>query len=226
MMAGTRAPLCALACAAALALGGCAPAPEKGAVLPAQPPRAERHVVVFLGDSLTAGLGVDPTDAYPALIGAYWKEKGIPYVARNAGVSGDKSADVLKRLNAAMGVPAELAVLAIGSNDAFGRVPVEAITANLRTIIARVRKTGSRIVLSPMYFSSQYLGGDTEYTSRFNAMYAEVGKREGVRVLPPLLRSLWSRDELWLPDNMHPTVGGHAQIARDLLRDLNPDWSY
>jgi acyl-CoA thioesterase I len=222
---GSKTALSALCCLAALALAGCAPS-KNGALLPAHPPRAQRRAIVFLGDSLTAGHGVHPSEAYPALMDKFWKKKGIPYEARNAGVSGDTSADVLRRLDGVMRAPAELAVLAIGANDAFGRVPVDAIEANIRRIVTKVRKTGSRIVLSAMYFSPQYLGGDVAYTAKFNALYADVGKKEGVRVLPPLLRSLWSRDDLWLPDNMHPTPDGHALIARDLLHDLNPDWQY
>jgi acyl-CoA thioesterase I len=211
------------ACLAALFLGGCR-VPESAVVLPATPPRPQRLTVMFLGDSLTAGFGVDQAEAFPALIDNYWKTHGLPYVARNGGVSGDRTAEVLRRIDSFMSPSVELAVLAIGANDAFGRVPVETIKSNMSGIIARIRKAGARVVLSSMSFAPQYLGGDTDYTSRFNALYEDVGRKERVRVLPPLLRSLWSRDDLWLPDNLHPTPEGHTLIARDLLRDLNPDW--
>jgi acyl-CoA thioesterase I len=193
-------------------------------LLPAQPPRPDRTTVVFLGDSLTAGHGVGAERAFPAVMQQYWGRRGVPWTAVNEGISGDTTADVLRRLGASRAPMAELTVLEIGANDAFQHAPVDTIAANVRQIIRTVRAGGSRVVLSTMAFSPGMLGGDADYTRRFNALYADVGRTEKVPVLPPLLRSLFERSDIWLPDGLHPTEEGHALIARDLLGDLNPDW--
>lgn len=208
--------------AAALFMGGCVK--SSGPILADRPPRPERLTVVFLGDSLTAGEGIGKEKAFPALMQRYWAEKGIPYAAVNEGISGDTTADVLARFDSSLAPAAELTILEIGANDAFQRIPVETIESNMKLIIQKIRRGGSGVALSSMVFSSQMLGGDEDYTRRFNALYAEVARVEKVPVLPPLLRSLFTRSDLWLPDGLHPTEEGHALIAQDLLANLNPDW--
>jgi acyl-CoA thioesterase I len=212
--------LTAFSPAAAGAAGRAAAAP----LLPAQPPRPDRLTVVFLGNSLTAGHGVGAEKAFPALIQLSWTRAGLPWIAVNEGISGDTTADVLRRLGGSRAPGAELTILEIGANDAFQHVPVETIITNMREIIRRVRGGGSRVALCTMSFSPSFLGDDSDYTRRFNALYADLGRSEKVPVLPPLLRSLFTRPDLWLPDGIHPTEEGHALIARDLRADLNPDW--
>jgi acyl-CoA thioesterase-1 len=179
---------------------------------------------VFLGDSLTEGYGVGTEHAFPALIQEFWTRNGIPWIAINEGVSGDTTADVLKRLDASRAPRAELTALEIGANDAFQRVPIHTISANMRTIVQKVRRGGSRVVLSSMMFGNGMLGGDGDYTNSFNALYEQVGRAEKIPVLPQLLRSLFTRSDLWQSDGLHPTEEGHAPIARDLLADLNAAW--
>lgn len=203
-------------------IAGCSETPRP--VLPSHPPRPERTTVVFLGDSLTAGHGVDSASSFPAVIQAFWTAKGLPWKAVNEGVSGDTTADVLARLDASRAPAAELTILEIGANDAFQGVPTETIAANMKRIIERVRRGGSRVALCTMYFSNGFLNEDAAYTGRFNALYAEVGRSEKVDVLPVLLRSLFYSAALWQPDGVHPTAAGHAMVARDLLADLNPEW--
>jgi acyl-CoA thioesterase-1 len=193
-------------------------------VLPSSPPRPGRSDIVFLGDSLTAGYGVDERSAFPALIQAAWKRRGIPYTAVNEGLSGDTTADVIARMDASRGPRVELTVLEIGANDAFQAVPVRQVETNLSRIVRTLKDCGSRVVLSSMYFGEGFLPAGSEYTREFNAMYVHVGKAEDVPVLPPLLRSLYDRPSLWQNDGIHPTAEGHALIARDLLADLNPEW--
>ena len=194
-------------------------------VLAAKPPRPERTTVVFLGDSLTAGYGLAPTLSFPSIIQAWWQRAGIPYTAVNEGVSGDTTADVLARMGASRAPAAELTIIEIGANDAFHGVPVPAIKANLKDIIGQVRRGGSRVALCTMYFSDGFVSDDDEYTHAFNALYAEVGREEKVTVLPVLLRSLFRRADLWQADGVHPTAEGHALVARDLLADLNGEWT-
>ncbi len=193
-------------------------------VLPSSPPRPGRTDVVFLGDSLTAGHGLDASSAFPALIQAAWARRGVGYIAVNEGVSGDTTADVINRLDASRGPRAELTVLEIGANDAFRAVPVPQIEANLSRIIQTLKRGGSRVLLCGMYFGEGFLAAGNEYAREFNAMYARTGKAENVPVLPPLLRSLFDKPTLWQDDAIHPTAAGHALIARDLLADLNPEW--
>jgi len=196
----------------------------KNPILPATPPRPDRLTVVFLGDSLTAGYGVAAGQSFPSLIQAYWSRKGLPYRVVNEGISGDTTADVLDRLGSSRSPQAELTVLEIGANDAFGGVPVGTIASNIRLIIEQIRRGGSRVALCSMFFGDGFLPAGGGYAREFNALYSEVGRAENVPVLPPLLRSLFTRADLWQSDRLHPTAEGHALIARDLLTDLNPEW--
>jgi acyl-CoA thioesterase-1 len=195
-----------------------------GPLLPETPPRAGRASVVFLGDSLTAGYGVGADASFPAVIQAWWTSHGIPYMAINEGVSGDTTAGVLARLAESRSGAAELTILEIGANDAFRGVPVATIASNMKLIIEQIRSSGSRVALASMYFGSSFLPEGNGYGRKFNALYAEVGRAENVPVLPPLLRSLFTRADLWQSDRLHPTAEGHALVARDLLGDLNPAW--
>jgi acyl-CoA thioesterase-1 len=201
---------------------GCFETPRP--VLSALPPRPERTSVVFLGDSLTAGYGLAPGLSYPSLIQAFWGRVAVPYTVINEGVSGDTTADVLARMDSSRAPAAELTLLEIGANDAFQGVPTETIRSNMKAIIERIRDGGSRVALCAMFFADRFVSEDNEYTHRFNALYAEVGRAENVPVLPILLRSLFTRADLWQADGVHPTAAGHELVARDLLVDLNPDW--
>jgi acyl-CoA thioesterase-1 len=195
-----------------------------GRLLPTVPPRPERHEVVFLGDSLTDGFGLERRLAYPSLIQDFWNREGVGYTAVNEGVSGDTTRDVLGHLGSSRGPGAELTVLEIGANDAFQAVPVPEVEANIARIIRVLKAGGSRVALASMSFGPGFLPAGDEYTREFNALYARVGTAEHVAVLPPLLRSLFARPSLWQEDGIHPTAEGHALIARDLLGDLNPAW--
>jgi acyl-CoA thioesterase I len=194
-------------------------------LLPAHPPRAERTEVVFLGDSLTAGYGVAEGAAYPALLQAAWRRRGLPWRAVNEGISGDTTEDVLARLHASRGPGAELTIVEIGANDAFHAVPVPEIEKNLAAILRVLARGGSRVALSPVEFLDSFLPAGDEYTAEFNGLFARVGSAESVPVLPPLLRGLVQDARLWQADGVHPTAQGQAVIARDLLADLNPEWS-
>jgi acyl-CoA thioesterase-1 len=193
-------------------------------ILPRVPPRPDRRLVVFLGDSITAGYGLEERMAFPSLVQAAWKRLGVPYQAVNEGVSGDKTDDVLARLESSRGPSAELTVLEIGANDAFWAVPVAQVEANLVRIIRALLRGGSRVVLAPMWFEEWFLPAGPDYVREFNGLYERVGKAEGVPVLPPLLRSLFGEPAAWLADGIHPSEAGHQLIARDLLADLNGEW--
>ncbi len=195
-----------------------------GPLLPSTPPRPDRREVVFLGDSLTAGYGLEPRYAFTSLIQDIWNRRGVGYTAVNEGISGDPTADVLARLDRSRGPAAELTVVEIGANDAFQSVPVPEIEANLSRIIRTLRAGGSRVVLSTMYFGQGMLPAGGEYTRQFNGLYARVGNAEHLTVLPPILESLFGNQRLWQKDGLHPTADGHVLIARDLLADLNPEW--
>src|SRR5690349_16198348 len=106
---------------------------------PPHPP-GERGRVVFLGTSLTAGLGLDPEQAYPALIQAKIDSAGLPYTAVNAGVSGETSAGALRRIDWLLGQPVAVLVIETGANDALRGLNVDTMTANIQAIIDRARK--------------------------------------------------------------------------------------
>src|SRR5687768_5148010 len=150
-----------------------APAPADG------PPR-----IVFLGDSLTAGLGVAPTEAYPALIEQRVRKAGLPHEVVNAGVSGDTSAGGLRRLDWSLKGRVDVLVVALGANDGLRGLAPRDLETNLRTIIERARGRGIAVLLAGMEAPPNF--GAT-YTRQFRAVYSAVAQRYDVPLLPFLL---------------------------------------
>lgn len=186
--------------------------------------------VVFLGTSLTAGLGLDrPGDRWPERIGALADSAGLAVHVVNAGVSGDTSAGGLRRLDWLLSEPLDVLVVELGANDGLRGHSPEALEENLRTIIrtTRERSPGTRIVLAGME-APPNLGAD--YTERFRAVFPRVAEETGVSLIPFLLEGVAGEPELNQPDGIHPTPAGHRRMARtawpileSVLRDLNPE---
>lgn len=182
-----------------------------------------RNQVVFLGDSLTAGDALSPDEAYPAIIGRYWAERGISLRAINAGVSGDTTADVLLRLDRAVSERTCFVFLEIGPNDGFARIDPAAVADNLSRIVRRLEARGIRVALAGMWLPMEVDSG-SDYRRRFDAIYGTVGRELRVPVLPGFLRNLVTRPSYWQSDGLHPTAAGDRILARDALAFLNPAW--
>ena len=183
------------------------------------PATAAQPVVVALGDSLTAGLGVAPDEAYPALIEARLRREGYPYRVVNAGVSGDTSAGALRRVDWVLRTKPDVVIVALGANDGLRGLPVEALRDNLEAIVSRLRGGGARVLLAGMRVPPNY--GD-DYTRAFAAVFPAVAKRTGVPLAPFLLDGVAGDPRLNQPDGIHPTAEGQRLMAERLWPHLRP----
>lgn len=179
---------------------------------------AER--IVFLGDSLTAGYGLDPEQAYPKLVETALRKSGKDVTAINAGVSGDTTAGGLRRLNWILRQPVDTLFVALGANDALRGQSVEAAKSNLRDIIRTARKAHpqARIVLAGM-LAPPNMG--EAYRAAFNRIYPDLADSEDVELMPFLLEGVAGEPQLNLPDGVHPNAEGHRQIARQVTELLD-----
>ena len=184
-----------------------------------QPASSEQPRIVFLGDSLTAGLGVAADDAYPALIGRRLRASGLHYEVLNAGVSGDTSAAGLRRLEWSLKGPVKVLVVALGANDGLRGLPVTELQRNLVTIIERARARQVAVLLAGMEAPPNF--GAT-YTAQFRAVYPAVAKRYAVPLIPFFLEGVAGVAALNQADGIHPNPAGHRVMADLVWRQLEP----
>jgi acyl-CoA thioesterase-1 len=177
------------------------------------------RTVVFLGDSLAAGYGLDPEHAFPAVLGERIRERGWPFRVVNAGVSGETTAGGLRRVSWLLRQQVDVLVLELGANDALRGLRLEDTESNLEAIVERVRAGAPRveIVLVGM-MAPPNLGPD--YTERFRSLYPRLAERLGLHLVPFLLEGVGGRAELNLPDGIHPTPAGHRIVADNVWRVL------
>jgi acyl-CoA thioesterase I len=180
--------------------------------------RAER-VIVALGDSLTAGLGVAADEAYPALLEARLAREGYAYRVVNAGVSGDTTAGGLRRLDWVLRSKPEIAIVALGANDGLRAQSPQAMRENLTAIVKRLQAAGARVLLVGMRLPPNY-GAD--YTTEFQAVFPEVARSTGAVFMPFLLDGVAADTRLNQPDGIHPTAAGYQVIADRLWPYLRP----
>jgi len=181
---------------------------------------ADKSLVV-LGDSLSAGFGVDLSEAWPARIQEKIREAGLPWKLVNAGLSGDTSAGGLRRLDWILRRLVDALLLELGSNDGLRGLPLEATRTNLQTVIERTRAKYPkvRIVLAGMKMPEN-LG--EAYTRQFETLYRDLAATNKVALIPFLLDGVGGRAELNLPDQIHPNVEGHRRVATNVWKVLQP----
>jgi acyl-CoA thioesterase-1 len=177
--------------------------------------------VLFLGDSITAGYGVDPSQAYPAIIQNKIDAKGWRFKVINAGQSGDTSAGGLSRLEWLLKNRIDIMVLELGANDGLRGLPVENTKKNLQAIIDRTRKRYPevKIIIAGMKLPPN-LGED--YGRRFEAMFSELAKKNKTALIPFLLAGVGGMRNLNLSDAIHPTPEGHKLVAANVWKVLEP----
>ena len=180
--------------------------------------RAER-VIVALGDSLTAGLGVAADEAYPARLEARLAREGYGYRVVNAGVSGDTTAGGLRRVDWVLRPKPEIVIVALGANDGLRAQSPQAMRENLATIVRRLQAAGARVLLAGMRLPPNY---GAEYTKEFQAVFPEVARSTGVAFMPFLLDGVAADPRLNQPDGIHPTAAGQQVIADRLWPYLRP----
>ena len=172
--------------------------------------RGQEHVIVAFGDSLTAGYGVAPEEAWPALVEARLKREGYPYRVVNAGVSGDTTAAGVRRVDWALRSRPEVAVVALGANDGLRGLSTDRMRANLVTIVERFRTAGARVLVAGMEMPPNY--GAT-YARAFRGVFPEVARQTGAPLMPFLLDGVATDPRLNQSDGIHPNPAGHRAIA-------------
>lgn len=219
---------CVLACSVLAACGGDAPvAPvpadesppaestEPGAIPGA--PEPDRVKVVFLGDSLTAGLGLPEDEAYPALLEERLEASGRPVEVINAGVSGDTSAGGLARLDWLLAQDPDVLVVELGPNDGLRGLDLDETEANLRQIVSRARAAGARVLLTGLRLPPNY---GPDYAGDFRALYPRIAEDLGIPLVPFLLEGVGGEPELNLPDGLHPNARGQRRLADNVQPHL------
>jgi acyl-CoA thioesterase-1 len=176
----------------------------------------ETPTLLFLGDSLTAGYGLDPEEAYPALIEDALNADGIEVNVINGGLSGETSAGGLRRLRWVLRRPVELLVIALGANDSLRGLPPEDTQKNLEGMIEAAREIQPeiRILLAGMY-APPNMGA--AYRERFDLIYTELAKSHAVELVPFLLEGVAGEPSLNQADGIHPNVEGQKRVAQNLL---------
>ena len=174
---------------------------------------------MFLGDSLTAGLGLPSDQSYPSLVGKKLKESGYDYEIVNAGVSGDTSAGGVRRLDWSLEGDVRALVLALGANDGLRGLPADDMKKNLEMVLERAKARHIPVVLAGMEAPPN---NGPEYTREFREVYADLAKQYDVRFVPFLLLGVAGNAALNQGDGIHPNARG-AQIVADLVwAELQP----
>lgn len=190
------------------------PAP---AVEPA--PQTIQGTLVFLGDSLTAGLGLSREQAFPALIEARLRAEGRPWKVVNAGVSGDTTAGGAARLDWIYKQQVDVLFLCLGANDGLRGLPVAESERNLRAILDRAKREGTRVVLAGLQLPENY---GPEYGAAFARIFPRLAKVYRVPLLPFLLEGVAMDPRLNQTDGIHPNAEGARIIADHVWTVLDP----
>jgi acyl-CoA thioesterase-1 len=193
--------------------------PLESAAKPETVPLAAARRVVFLGDSLTAGLGVAQEEAFPSLLEARLRAEGRGWTVVNAGVSGDTTAGGVARLDWIYRDRAEVLVVALGANDGLRGLPPSESERNLALILRRAAQEGSAVLLVGMQLPEN-LGPD--YRARFTAIYPRLAREHRVPLLPFLLEGVAMDPALNQPDGIHPNAEGHRRAAGTVWKALDP----
>ncbi len=190
--------------------------------VPAPTPDGRVRVrVLFVGTSLTAGLGIDPDSSYPALIQQMADSSGLAVQVVNAGLSGETSAGALRRVDWLLRDRADVVVIETGANDGLRGLEPDTTAANIVGIVAKVRAANPRVrILLAQMEAPPNLG--QSYTRRFHDLFLTVAADHAVTLIPFLLEGVAGVPSLNQPDGIHPTEVGARIAARNVWRTLAP----
>jgi acyl-CoA thioesterase-1 len=180
---------------------------------------AARGRIVVLGDSITAGYGLDPAQAYPAILQQKIDAAGLPFSVVNAGLSGDTTAGGLRRVDWSLGAGADVLIIALGGNDGLRGLSPKETEANLLGIIkkARTKSPGISVIIAGMQMPENM---GKEFVEKFSAVFPRVAKEAGVALVPFLLEGVGGVPELNQADMIHPTPEGQKRVAENVWKIL------
>lgn len=195
------------------------PPPAQGASESRPAAAATRPRVVFLGDSLTAGLGVAQSEAFPALVGEKLRAAGFDAQVVNAGISGDTAAGGRRRLDWALDGDVRVLVLALGANDGLRGTSVRAMKADLQAIIRQAKARGITVLLLGMEAPPNF---GPEYTAEFREAFRDLADDEDVAFVPFFLDGVAGDPAFNQGDGLHPNAAGARRIAGTVWTALAP----
>jgi acyl-CoA thioesterase I len=177
--------------------------------------------ILFFGDSLTAGYGLSPEEAFPALIEKKLNKSGKTAKVVNAGLSGETSAGGVSRIDWILKQPVDIFILELGANDGLRGLPIDQTSKNLQTIIDKVKAKNPKvkIVIAGMMVPPN-LGND--YTTRFQKVFPELARKNNATLIPFLLQDVAGNEKLNLSDGIHPNPQGHKIVADNVLKAITP----
>jgi len=182
-------------------------------------PKDHRKVILFFGNSLTAGFGLAIEQAFPALIQQRLDSLGLPYRCVNAGVSGETTASGSTRIDWMIEQPIDILVIELGGNDGLRGISPDETRKNLQTIInkAKAKYPDIKIILAGMEVPPNM---GQNYATQFRKIYPELAKANHVALIPFLLDKVGGEPSLNLPDGIHPTAEGHRMVAETVWKTL------
>lgn len=177
--------------------------------------------LLFYGDSLTAGYGLSPEEAFPALIEKKIQQQDKSWKVINAGLSGETTAGGLSRIDWVLRQPIDIFILELGANDGLRGLPVEQTKRNLQSIIdkTRAKNPNVKIVIAGMMVPPNM---GPEYTEEFKSVYPELAKKNKATLIPFILEGVGGNEKLNLPDRIHPNTEGHKIVAENIWKKLEP----
>lgn len=180
-----------------------------------------QKVILFFGNSLTAGLGLDLNQAFPNLIQEKINETEKNVRVINAGLSGETSAGGLNRIDWVLNQAVDIFVLELGANDGLRGLPLESTRTNLQGILDKVKAKypDVKIIIAGMMVPPNM---GEEYSSEFVKVYPDLARKNGVLLIPFLLDEVAGNPDLNLADGIHPNIEGHQIVAGNVWRVLKP----
>lgn len=177
----------------------------------------KQKVILFYGDSLTAGYGISTEEAFPALVEKKIRQKGKNWKVINAGLSGETSAGGLSRIDWILRQPVDILVLELGANDGLRGLPLDQTKKNLQAIIDKVKAKNPavKIVIAGMMVPPNM---GNEYSSGFKKIFPELAKRNNALLIPFLLEGVGGVEKLNQPDRIHPNAEGHRIVAENVYQ--------
>ncbi|HUB60179.1 MAG TPA: arylesterase [Puia sp.] len=196
-------------------------APAAANANPSAPEPAGKKTIIFFGNSLTAGYGLDPDQSFPALIGHRLDSLHLPWKVINAGISGETTAGGKTRLNWTLRQPADIFVLELGGNDGLRGIPVKTTLDNLQSIIdtVRLRYPACKIILAGMRVPPSM--GST-YSDAFHNIFAQLADKNHTALIPFLLDGVGGNPALNQGDGIHPNAKGEKIVTETVWKSLQP----
>ncbi len=182
-------------------------------------PKTNSKNIIFFGDSLTAGFGLDEEESFPSLISKKIDSLQVNYTVINAGLSGETSSGGKNRIEWILKQPTDIFILELGANDMLRGLDVEETRKNLSAIldIVRTKYPDAHLVIAGMQ-AAPNMG--QEYTRKFNSIFPELAREYGATLIPFLLEDVAAVPELNLPDGKHPNIEGQKIVAHTVWKYL------